>query len=185
MMNIKKLYMFSASLSKVHWIFFIGAMVCAIGMTTACKSGGTPAALDEATANENANDSNLLLGKWQCVESATTWYYDESEDFCCDYRPYHYLVDTGLATLVAFDFIDTNKCAVTYHTHDCEPVLPYMINVDSVKYNKQDIYITIGGGYVSPCDFEIEKLTRDTLVLRCFEKEEGCHCQMRYTFVRK
>ncbi len=127
---------------------------------------------------------NLLLGEWQCVESATRWAYDEMEG--SDYQPYHYMVDTGLATLVAFNFIDTNKCTVTYHTHDCEPVLPYMINVDSVKYNMQDIYINIGGNrYVRPCNFKVEKLTRDTLVLRCFEQDEGAHDQMRYTFVRK
>ena len=30
--------LFSASLSKVHWTFFISAMVCALGMMTACKN---------------------------------------------------------------------------------------------------------------------------------------------------
>ena len=173
---MKKLYMFSASLSKVHWTFFIlGAMLCALGMMTACKSG---------IANENTNDSNRLLDKWQCVESAIIWNYDEEgED---DYQPYHFVVDSSMSTLVAFDFIDTNKCIVTYHTHDCEPKLPYLTNIDTAEYSMKDIYISIGWySHNTPRDFEIEKLSRDTLVLRCFEQEEGCHCQMRYTFVKK
>lgn len=55
---MKKNYnLFSASLSKVHWTFFISAMVCALGMMTACKSGA---------ANDAVTDSTMLLGKWEC-----------------------------------------------------------------------------------------------------------------------
>ena len=161
-------------------LFLLGAMVCALGMMTACKC---------VTANENANDSNLLLGEWQCVESAIMWNYDEEgEEYAVesDYQPYHFVVDTGLATLVAFNFIDTDKCIVTYHTHDCSSKPPYLTNIDTAEYSMKDIYISIGWySHNTPRDFEIEKLTRDTLVLRCFEQEEGAHSQMRYTFVRK
>ncbi len=166
-------------------LFLLGAMVCALGMMTACKSGGAPAELDEATAKENANDSNLLLGEWLCVESAILWNYTE-EEVVGDYQPYHVVVDSSMSTLVAFDFIDTNKCIVTYHTHDCEQKPPYLTNIDTAEYSMKDLYISIGWySHNTPRDFEIEKLTRDTLVLRCFEQEEGSHSQMRYTFVRK
>ena len=184
---MKKLFfLFSASLLKDHRTFFISAMVCALGMMTACKNVDMPAKLDEATANEN---SNLLLGKWQCVESAIMWNYDEEvEEYAVgdDYQPYHFVVDSSMSTLVAFNFIDTDKCIVTYHTHDCGSKPPYLTNIDTAEYSMKDIYISIGWySHNTPRDFEIEKLTRDTLVLRCFEQEEGSHSQMRYTFVRK
>ena len=114
-------------MTNMKKVFFLGAMVCALGMMTACKSG---------TANENTNDSNLLLGQWQCVEPAIRWNYTEEleEELLVDYHPYHYVVDTSMSTLVAFNFIDTNKCIVTYHTHDCEPKPPYLTNTDTAEY---------------------------------------------------
>ena len=154
--------------------FLTLAVLCAVGMMAGCKGGAE---------HQDTTDSNLLLGKWKCVAADCRWWADENVEY---FMPVAAKYDTSTATLVAFHFIDTNRCVVTYHTHDCEPQLPYLINIDTVRYNLHDICITTGGNpYVRPCDYEVEKLTRNTLVLRCFEHEEGEHYQMRYTFARK
>ena len=157
-------------------VFLALAVLCAVAMMAGCKGGAE---------HQDTTDSNLLLGKWKCVAADCRWWADENVDFFM-FMPAKAKYDTSTATLVAFHFIDTNRCVVTYHTHDCEPQLPYLINIDTVRYNLHDIHITTGGNpYVRPCDYEVEKLTRNTLVLRCFEHEEGEHYQMRYTFARK
>ena len=183
----KAFNLFSATLSKVfndfvpfshqvHRTFFTLAVLCAVAMMAGCKG---------EAEHQDTTDSNLLLGKWKCVAADCRWWADVNVDFFM-FMPATAKYDTSTATLVAFHFIDTNRCVVTYHTHDCEPQLPYLINIDTVRYNLHDIHITTGGNpYVRPCDYEVEKLTRNTLVLRCFEHEEGEHYQMRYTFARK
>ena len=50
-------------------IMFLAILLAAM---TACKSGGEPAELDEATPNSNAADSNLLLGEWKINEMYRT-----------------------------------------------------------------------------------------------------------------
>jgi hypothetical protein len=158
-------------------LFLLGAMACILGMMTGCRTA------------ETAADSNLLLGKWKCVEVAVKWSYNEaSYGYECRYEPEReqLMIDTSMATLIEFDFIDTNKGLVTYHTHDCEGEPPFLINVDSIKYTANDTYLsTSGDHYVRPTEYEIEKLTRNTLVLRCFEHDEDFHCQMKYTFTRE
>ncbi|MCR4829396.1 MAG: hypothetical protein K5864_08040 [Bacteroidales bacterium] len=156
-------------------ILTLTALSC-IGMMTGCKS---------ATEYGNTTENTMLLGKWKCVAAECRWWAEEDE-YDLRFEPTNYKQDTSIATLVSLNFIDTSKCVVTYHTHDCEPQLPYLINVDSTQYSKSDIRIEIEKyGHNKPTEFETEKLTRDTLVLRCFESDEGERYQMRYTFVKE
>ena len=54
-------------------LFLLGAIVCALGMMTACKSGGMPAELDEATANENTNDSTQMQTDIFVYDTLDNW----------------------------------------------------------------------------------------------------------------
>ena len=64
----KAFYLFSATLSKVHWTFFTLAVLCAVAMMAGCKGGGTPAELDEAIATEAATDTAAV---WQATDTGT------------------------------------------------------------------------------------------------------------------
>lgn len=54
-------------------LFLLGAIVCALGMMAACKSGGMPAELDEATTNENTNDSTQMQTDIFVYDTLDNW----------------------------------------------------------------------------------------------------------------
>ena len=56
--------LFSVSLSKVYWTFFISAILCALGAMTACKSGTTKKITSDTTAASTTTNDDTWREEW-------------------------------------------------------------------------------------------------------------------------
>lgn len=146
-------------------VFLLGAMACALGMMTACKSGGEPAEIDEATANERI-DKTLLVGQWDFVYEINDWKASGAIYDTCD---------TNCSPLLGIEFTDDGKCTYTFvnGTMDFSDGL-FSVETDTILQSFQ-YHITDGTIVLSDGDqqgkIQISKLTTDTLAL--IEKQES------------
>ncbi len=138
-------------------IFLFGAMVCAIGMMTACKSG---------TGNENI-DETLLVGQWDFVYEINDWKASDGAiyDTC----------DSECSPLLGIEFTDDGKCTYTFvnGTMDFSEE-SFSVEMDTILQSFQ-YHITDGTIVLSDGDqqgkIQISKLTTDTLAL--IEKQDS------------
>jgi len=108
-------------------IMFLAILLAAM---TACKSGGEPAELDEATPNSNAADSNLLLGEWKINEMyRTTHLYGKEK------------TDT-VAPNVSWRFADDGFYYETVHHEGNEDTYQYgyVLHGDSIMLREETEY---------------------------------------------
>ncbi len=138
-------------------IFLFGAMVYAIGMMTACKSG---------TENENI-DETLLVGQWDFVYEINDWKASDGAiyDTC----------DSECSPLLGIEFTDDGKCTYTFvnGTMDFSEE-SFSVEMDTILQSFQ-YHITDGTIVLSDGDqqgkIQISKLTTDTLAL--IEKQDS------------
>ena len=138
-------------------IFLFGAMVCALGMMAACKSG---------TASENI-DETLLVGQWDFVYEINDWKASDGAiyDTC----------DTNCSPLLGIEFTNDGKCTYTFvnGTMDFSDGL-FSVETDTILQSFQ-YHVANGTIVLSDGDqqgkIQISKLTTDTLAL--IEKQES------------
>jgi len=138
-------------------LFLLGAMVYALGMMAACKSG---------TANERI-DETLLVGQWDFVYEINDWKASDGAiyDTC----------DTNCSPLLGIEFTDDGKCTYTFvnGTMDFSDGL-FSVETDTILQSFQ-YHIANGTIVLSDGDqqgkIQISKLTTDTLAL--IEKQES------------
>ena len=138
-------------------IFLLGAMVCALGMMTACKSG---------TENENI-DETLLVGQWDFVYEINDWKASDGAiyDTC----------DSECSPLLGIEFTNDGKFIYTFvnGTMDFSDGL-FSVETDTIL---QSFQYQVANGTIVLSDgdrkgeFQISKLTTDTLAL--IEKQDS------------
>ena len=138
-------------------IFLLGAMVCAIGMMTACKSG---------TGNENI-DETLLVGQWDFVYEINDWKASDGAiyDTC----------DPECSPLLGIEFTNDGKCTYTFEDETMDfSDGNFSVEMDTIlqsfQYHIADGTIVLSDGDRKG-EFQISKLTTDTLAL--IEKKES------------
>lgn len=138
-------------------IFLLGAMVCAIGMMTACKSG---------TGNENI-DETLLVGQWDFVYEINDWKASDGAiyDTC----------DSECSPLLGIEFTNDGKCTYTFEDETMDfSDGNFSVEMDTIllsfQYHIADGTIVLSDGDKKGV-IQISKLTTDTLAL--IEKKES------------
>ena len=138
-------------------IFLFGAMVCVLGMMSACKSG---------TGNENI-DETLLVGQWDFVYEINDWKASDGAiyDTC----------DSECSPLLGIEFTNDGKCIYTFvnGTMDFSDGL-FSVETDTIL---QSFQYQVANGTIVLSDgdqkgvIQISKLTKDTLAL--IEKQDS------------
>ena len=138
-------------------IFLLGAMVCALGMMTACKSG---------TANERI-DETLLVGQWDFVYEINDWKTSDGAiyDTC----------DSECSPLLGIEFTNDGKCTYTFEDETMDfSDGNFSVEMDTIllpfQYHITDGTIVLSDGDKKG-EIQISKLTTDTLAL--IEKKES------------
>ena len=138
-------------------IFLLGAMVCAIGMMTACKS---------VTGNENI-DETLLVGQWDFVYEINDWKASDGAiyDTC----------DSECSPLLGIEFTNDGKCTYTFEDETMDfSDGNFSVEMDTIlqsfQYHIADGTIVLSDGDKKGV-IQISKLTTDTLAL--IEKKES------------
>ena len=138
-------------------VFMLGAMVCALGMMVACKSG---------TANERI-DETLLVGQWDFVYEINDWKASDGAiyDTC----------DTNCSPYLGIEFTDDGKCIYTIVNVTMSfSEESFSVEMDTILQSFQ-YHITDGTIVLSDGDqqgeIQISKLTTDTLAL--IEKQKS------------
>ena len=132
-------------------IFLFGAMVCVLGMMSACKSG---------TGNENI-DETLLVGQWDFVYEINDWKASDGAiyDTC----------DSECIPLLGIEFTNDGKCIYTF----VNETMYFSDGLFSVETDTilQSFQYQVANGTIVLSDgdqkeeIQISKLTTDTLAL--------------------
>lgn len=98
-------------------LFLFGAMVCAIGMMSACKSG---------TAN---NKEKTIVGHWETVAATEEWDCSESPEemvaagSAADTTQYNPKLDSAEYRYISFDIDEDSITMVEHNKGGCDPCL--------------------------------------------------------------
>ena len=103
-------------------LILVGAMLCALGMMTACKSG---------TAN---NKEKTLVGHWETVAATERWDCSESPEemvaagSAADTTQYNPKLDSAEYRYISFDIDEDSITMVEHDKGGCDPVPPLEIS---------------------------------------------------------
>ena len=161
-------------------VFLLGAMVCALGMMTACKSG---------TAD---NKKPTLVGHWETVAATEEWDCSESPEYremvaagnTSDTTQYDPTLDSAEYRYISFDF-DEDSITMVEHDRGCDPVPPLEIAKRTVSYSCSGDTLTWFNAGNYPIEWEIVELTADKLVFKDEYDLEDCTIVETYTMKRK
>ena len=161
-------------------LILVGAMLCALGMMSACKSG---------TAN---NKEKTLVGHWETVAATDEWDCSESPEYkeavaagyTADTTQYDPTLDSAEYSYISFDF-DEDSVTMVGHDKCCDPVPPLEISKRKVRYtcDKDTLTWYNAGNY--PTEWKIVELTPDKLVFQDEYDLEDCTVVETYTMKRK
>ena len=161
-------------------VFLLGAMVCALGMMTACKSG---------TAD---NKKPTLVGHWETVAATEEWDCSESPEYremvaagnTSDTTQYDPTLDSAEYRYISFDF-DEDSITMVEHDRGCDPVPPLEITKRTVSYSCSGDTLTWFNAGNYPINWKIVELTADKLVFKDEYDLENCTIVETYTMKRK
>lgn len=157
-------------------LILVGAMVCALGMMTACNCG---------TAN---NKGKTIVGHWVTVAATEEWDCSESPvvaaESAADTTQYNPKLDSAEYRYISFD-IDEDSITMVEHDKGCDPVPPLEISKRKVRYTcgKDTLTWYNAGNY--PIEWKIVELTPDKLVFQDEYYLEDCTVVETYTMKRK
>ncbi len=160
-------------------LILLGAMVCALGIMTACKSG---------TAN---NKEKTLVGHWETVAATEEWDCSGSHEemfaagSAADTTQYNPKLDSAEYRYISFDIDEDSITMVEHDMGGCDPVPPLEISKSRVGYTCDNETITwyYAGNY--PIEWKIVELTPDKLVFQNEYGFEDCTVVETYTMKRK
>lgn len=160
-------------------VFFLGAMVCVLGMMTACKCG---------TAD---NNKTTLVGHWETVTATEKWDCSESPEEMvaagntADITQYNIVLDSAEYRYISFDIDEDSITMVEHGKGGCDPVPPLEIIKTTVKYSCSDDTLTWYNAGNYPINWKIIELTADKLVFQDEYDFEDCAVVETYTMKRK
>lgn len=160
-------------------LILVGAMLCAHGMMSACKSG---------TAN---NKEKTLFGHWETVAATEEWDCSESPvvaaGSAADTTQYTPKLDSAEYRFISFDFDEDSITMVKHYRGGCgcDPVPPLEISKSRVGYTCDNETITWYNTGNYPIEWKIVELTPDKLVFQDEYDFEDCTIVETYTMKRK
>lgn len=160
-------------------LILVGAMVCALGMMSACKSG---------TAN---NKEKTLVGHWETVAATEEWDCSESPEemvaagSAADTTQYNHKLDSAEYRYISFDIDEDSITMVEHDKGGCDPVPPLEISKRKVGYTCDNETITWYYAENYPNEWKIVELTPNKLVFQDEYDFEDCTIVETYIMKRK